>query len=170
MALKKIVGLVFAWKSGLKVPFLPLGSSCPLQTILLIDLVGCDSPLQIIMAIWRSFFPILKRAKRPLLSAEGYHVRHRKCKKTTMNKVCQMAVTICRGLSHSTGRAALPSENLTRRFFHHSKSMGDQHYLAFVYIFNKAKRQSMAKYQTWLLTLNSNVTSIPIIWFLFGPF
>jgi len=29
----------------LKVPFLPLGRSCPLQTILLSDLVGCDGPL-----------------------------------------------------------------------------------------------------------------------------
>ena len=44
-----------AWKSGLKVPFLPLGHSCPLQTILLSDLVGCDSPLQIVMAVWRHF-------------------------------------------------------------------------------------------------------------------
>jgi hypothetical protein len=40
-----------AWKSGRKVPFLPLGRSCPLQTILLSDLVGCDSPLQIVMAV-----------------------------------------------------------------------------------------------------------------------
>jgi hypothetical protein len=39
--------------NGLKVP---LGSSCPLQTILLSDLVGCDSPLQIIMAVWRAVF------------------------------------------------------------------------------------------------------------------
>jgi hypothetical protein len=43
--LKKILGLVMAWKSGLKVPFLPLGHCCPLQTILLSDLIGCDSPL-----------------------------------------------------------------------------------------------------------------------------
>jgi hypothetical protein len=43
--LKKILGLVLAWKSGLKVLFLPLGRSCPLQTILLSDLVGCYSPL-----------------------------------------------------------------------------------------------------------------------------
>ena len=53
--LKKALGLVLAWKSGLKVPFLPLGRSCPLQTILLSDLVGCDSPLQIVMAVWRPF-------------------------------------------------------------------------------------------------------------------
>jgi hypothetical protein len=31
---------------------LPLGPSCPLQTILLSDLVGCDSPLQIVVAVW----------------------------------------------------------------------------------------------------------------------
>jgi hypothetical protein len=34
------------------VPLLHLGRSCLLQTILLSDLVGCDSPLQIVMAIW----------------------------------------------------------------------------------------------------------------------
>jgi hypothetical protein len=49
---KKILGLVLAWKSGLKVPLLPLGCSCPLQTILLSDLVGCDSTLQTVMAGW----------------------------------------------------------------------------------------------------------------------
>ncbi len=52
--LKKILGLELAWKSGLKVPFLPLGPSCPLQTFLLSDPVGCDSPLQIVMAFWRT--------------------------------------------------------------------------------------------------------------------
>jgi len=49
---KKILGLVLAWKSGLKVSFLPLGRSCPLKTILPRDLVGCNSPLQIVMAFW----------------------------------------------------------------------------------------------------------------------
>jgi hypothetical protein len=43
-----------AWKSGLKLSFLPLGCSCPLQTILLNDLVGCDSPFQIVMAFWHT--------------------------------------------------------------------------------------------------------------------
>jgi hypothetical protein len=33
---------------------LPWGHSCPLQTVLLSDLVGCDSPLQRIMAFWRT--------------------------------------------------------------------------------------------------------------------
>jgi hypothetical protein len=36
--------------------FLPLGPSCALQIILLSDLFGCDSPLQIVVAIWRTFF------------------------------------------------------------------------------------------------------------------
>ncbi len=36
-------------------PLLPIGRSCALETILLSDLVGCDSPLQIVMAIWRAF-------------------------------------------------------------------------------------------------------------------
>jgi hypothetical protein len=47
----KSLGQVLAWKSGLKVHLLPLGPSCPLQTILLSDLVKCDSPLQIVMAV-----------------------------------------------------------------------------------------------------------------------
>jgi hypothetical protein len=46
LAYNKILVLVLAWKAGLKVPFLPLGRSCPLQTILLSDLVWYDSPLQ----------------------------------------------------------------------------------------------------------------------------
>ncbi len=37
---------------ALKVHFMPLWRSCPLKTILLSDLVGCDSPLQIVMAFW----------------------------------------------------------------------------------------------------------------------
>jgi hypothetical protein len=39
-------------RSGL----LPLGPSCPLQTILLSDLIGCGSLLQKVMAVWRTFF------------------------------------------------------------------------------------------------------------------
>ncbi len=38
--LKKNLGLVFAWKSGLKAPLLSLGSSCPLQTILWVIWLG----------------------------------------------------------------------------------------------------------------------------------
>ncbi len=44
---------------GLKVPLLRLEPSCPLQTILAIllsDLVGCDSPLQIVLAVCLHFF------------------------------------------------------------------------------------------------------------------
>ncbi len=87
--LKKILGLVLARKSGPKVPFLPLGRSCPLQTILLRDLVGCDSPLQIVMDFWRHHYcqqrtvtsdpeslnSNKKGAKPPLLSAAGCHTR-----------------------------------------------------------------------------------------------
>jgi hypothetical protein len=32
--------------------FSSLGRSCPQQPVLLSDLVGCDSPLQIVMAFW----------------------------------------------------------------------------------------------------------------------
>ncbi len=53
---KKSLGQVLASKSGLKVVLLPLGPSCPLQTILLGYLVGYDSLLLIVMAVWRAFF------------------------------------------------------------------------------------------------------------------
>ncbi len=70
-------------------PFLPLGCSCPLQTIVLSDLVGCDSPLQIDNLLGhhycqqRDVRPNSKEslnsnkqgAKLPLLSAEGCHTR-----------------------------------------------------------------------------------------------
>ncbi len=42
----------FLNKSGLKLPFLPWGPCCPLKTILLNDLVGCDSTLQMVMAVF----------------------------------------------------------------------------------------------------------------------
>ena len=54
LAFKKILGLVWAWKSGVKVPLLSFGRSSFLQTILLSDLVGCDCPLQIVMTLWRT--------------------------------------------------------------------------------------------------------------------
>jgi hypothetical protein len=43
---EKILGIVMAWNLGLKVPLLPLGPYSPPQTILLRDLVGCDTPTQ----------------------------------------------------------------------------------------------------------------------------
>ncbi len=52
LALKKnprsSIGLVIRPESAFSV----FGRSCPLQTILLSNLVGCDSPLQIVMAFW----------------------------------------------------------------------------------------------------------------------
>jgi hypothetical protein len=68
-----------------------------MQTILLSDLVGCDSPPQIVMAIWRIFFLILKRAKQPLLSAAGCHTQpsqfkfFKKCNKLPLPS--QQAIT-----------------------------------------------------------------------------
>jgi hypothetical protein len=54
LALKKPIDQVLAWNQ--KMPLLPLGPSCPLQIILLSDQVGCDSLLQIVMAVWGTFF------------------------------------------------------------------------------------------------------------------
>jgi hypothetical protein len=85
IGLKESLDLVLAWKSGRKLPFLPLGRSCPLQTILLGDLVRCDSPLP----IWRTIIVSRglstpdpessnsnkKGAKLPFISVEGCHTR-----------------------------------------------------------------------------------------------
>jgi hypothetical protein len=100
---KKSLGLVLAWKSALKVPLLPLRRYCPLQTILLSDLVGCDSPLQIVMATWRT-----------IIVSRG--LSHPTQKVQIQTKRAPTAITICRRLSHPTGRATLPSDNI-RGFF-----------------------------------------------------
>ncbi len=103
-----------AWKSGLKVPLLPLGPSCPLQTILLRDLVGCDSQLQIVMAISRAFFKIW------ILPNSHYSQQHAATPEpvsSNLKKWRQTAITFCSGLSHPNGWAALPSENISRHFF-----------------------------------------------------
>jgi hypothetical protein len=42
---KKSLAQVLAWKSGLKVPLLLIGPSCPTNYILLRDLVGCGSQI-----------------------------------------------------------------------------------------------------------------------------
>ncbi len=53
---------VLAWKSGLKVPSLPFGPPCPLQTILLSDLVGCSPPLTIQYTVKKFIdFPVPRR-------------------------------------------------------------------------------------------------------------
>jgi hypothetical protein len=54
---------------------LPLRPSCLLQTILLSDLVWCDSPLQKVITVWCTFFYI---------------------------RVCQTAIIVSSGLSHPT--------------------------------------------------------------------
>jgi len=66
-SLKKILGLVLAWKSGLKVSFLPLGRSCPLQTILLCGLVGCDGPLQMVTKELASQIIVLAAQRKGVL-------------------------------------------------------------------------------------------------------
>ncbi len=60
--------------------------------------VGCDSPLQIVMAVWHTFFESEFSGSggcdNPLLTkTDIWHV-------SNLNKKC--AITICRGLSHLT--------------------------------------------------------------------
>jgi hypothetical protein len=51
-----------------------------MKTILLSDLVGCDSLPHIVMTIWHTFVLNLKHAKQPLLSAAGCHTQPSKFK------------------------------------------------------------------------------------------
>jgi hypothetical protein len=110
--LTKILGLVLALKSGLNVPLLPLGPSCPLQAILLRDLVGFDSLLRIIMAIWRTFLKFETR-KTAIIVSRGLSNPSRK--EVQIQKLVRP--NAISGLSHPTGWAALTSENISRRFF-----------------------------------------------------
>ncbi len=103
-----------AWKSGLKMPLLPIGPSSPLQTILLSDLFRCDSPLQIVKAVWHTFFYNFKPAKQPYCQQRAVTPDPGS---SNFKKVCQPAITICWGLSHLPGWAALHFENISRSFF-----------------------------------------------------
>jgi hypothetical protein len=75
LALKNI-GQVLAWNSGLIVSLLSYWPSCPLQTILLSDLVGCGSPLQIIMY---SDGPVFSHSYGQLIKWSAGHVVSQSC-------------------------------------------------------------------------------------------
>ncbi len=103
-----------SWKSGLKRPLLHLGPSCPLQTILLSDLVRCGIPLQIVMPVWHAFLfetcqtaitYSLQRAAKPYPAKSNSKIVH------------QTAILICNVLFLPTGWAALHSDNLLRSLF-----------------------------------------------------
>jgi hypothetical protein len=79
--------IVWAWKSCFKVSLLSLGSSCPLQTILLSDLVICDSQLQIVVAVQHTFLKF--------------------------EEAFQTTIIVSSWLQLLTGWAALPSENIS---------------------------------------------------------
>ncbi len=96
---------------GLIVPLLPLGPSCPLQTILLRDLVGCGSPLQIVMAVWCSFFRFEARQTAITVCSRYPHPTKQV---QIFLKVRQTAITICSGLLYPTGWAAQPSEDISQ--------------------------------------------------------
>ncbi len=97
---KKNLDLVLAWKSDIEVPFRPLPCSCPLQTILLSDPVGCNSPLQIVMVTFWCTIIVSRGLSHPTLKVWIQTKR----------------APNCRGLSHPTGWAALPSDNIPGHF------------------------------------------------------
>ncbi len=89
--------------------FTALGSSYQLLS----DLVGCNSPLQIEMAVWRLFFKSE--------ASHGYYYLQQAVMPNPANsnfkKMLQLTIIICRGLLHLPGWAVLPSENASQRLF-----------------------------------------------------
>jgi hypothetical protein len=97
--LKNCIGQVLAWKSGLKLFLLHLGPSCPLQTILLGDLLGCGCLLQIVITVWH-IFCLIEAHQTAIYSLQ----RALTLIPTNKNfkKVRQMVILTCRGLLHCT--------------------------------------------------------------------
>jgi hypothetical protein len=83
----------------------------PSATILLSDLVGCDSPLQILMAVWRTYFQF-EVCQTSITICSGMSRPTQQIQ--IIKKVRQTAICICRGLSQLTGWAVLPSENISQ--------------------------------------------------------
>ncbi len=111
-----------AWKSGLKVPLLPLGPSYPLQTILLGDLFGCGGQLQIVMAVLAHFFKFVSSVLFLICSVSNSHYSLQRAPtpdpaSSNFKKVRQSASTICVGLLYPTGWATQPSEDISHCCF-----------------------------------------------------
>jgi hypothetical protein len=85
-----------AWKSGLKVSLLPLESSCPLQTILLSDLVMRQAATDS-MANRHAFFNFKGRQTAIFVSSGLPHPTQQV---QILKYVRLTAITICYGLSH----------------------------------------------------------------------
>jgi hypothetical protein len=70
--------------------------------------MGAHSPMQIAMAIWHAFF-------NPTNS--HYSQQPGFTPNPTQQVQILLTINICNGLSHPIGWAALPFENILRRFF-----------------------------------------------------
>ncbi len=92
-------------------PLLPLGRSCPQKTILLSDLVRCNSPLQIVGE------PFKKIKAIQTASYGQQQAAMRDPASSNIKKCVQVPfLCICSRLSYPAGWAALPSENMTQDF------------------------------------------------------
>ncbi len=98
------------------------GPSCPLQTILLSNLVWFDSTLQIVKVATHTF---LKFEARKMTIIVCSRLSHPTQQVQILKKVHQTAITICSGLSHPTGQTASPSENTSQRFSRAKKPSED---------------------------------------------
>jgi hypothetical protein len=66
------------------------------------------------MDVWRTFVIFEARQTAIIFSRRLPHLTQQV---QILKKVRQTAITVCSGLSHPTGWAALPSENISRLFF-----------------------------------------------------
>jgi hypothetical protein len=66
------------------------------------------------MPVWRTFLSFKARQTTIIISSRLSHLTQ---EVQILKNVCQTASTICSGLSHPTGWAALTSENISQSFF-----------------------------------------------------
>ncbi len=85
-------------------PFFFIRLSCPLQAILLGVLVGCCSPLQIVMAVWQDYFLFEMRQTASIICRGSLPPTQQV---QILKKVHQMAIIICSGLPHLTQQAEI---------------------------------------------------------------
>jgi hypothetical protein len=105
------------------VPLLPLGSFCLLQTILLSDLVGCDSLLQIVIIPWHTSFKFEARQTAITISRGLLRLTQQV---QILKKVRQTAILSAEGCHTQLDGAALPSGNISQCFFSRAEKPSEE--------------------------------------------
>jgi hypothetical protein len=115
LAFLKSLGQVLAWKSGIKMPLMPYRVHLP----------SANYSAKWSGQVWQPCSDGNGRLARFfIIRAPNSHYMHSQqqadtpCQASSNSKnMCQMANTICSGLSHSSIWAALPSKNISQCFF-----------------------------------------------------